>query len=152
MKLKIGDRAPDFELNDTNGKKVKLSSFKGKKVVLYFYPKDMTSGCTIEACNFRDDYSKYKKANIEILGISADDENSHRKFTDKYNLPFRLLCDVDKMVCKKYGVWGEKNFLGKKFFVIKRTTFLIDERGKIIHIFPHVSVNDHNKEIIEMLM
>ncbi len=147
--MKAGDKAPDFELSDTNGRKIKLSDFKGKKVVLYFYPKDMTIGCTIEACSFRDNYSKFKKAGIEILGVSADDGNSHQKFTDKYKLPFTLLSDEDGKICKKYRVWKEKSFLGKKFMGIERTTFVIDEKGKIEKIFPKVKVDGHWKEILD---
>jgi len=151
MTLEIGDKAPDFELTDTNGERIKLSKFKGKKVVLYFYPKDMTPGCTIEACSFRDNCLKFKKAGVEILGVSADDESSHKKFTKKYNLSFPLLSDVDKKVCNKYGVWKEKSFLGKKFMGIERTTFVVNEKGKIEKIFPKVKVVGHWKEVLDSI-
>ncbi len=149
--MKVGDKAPDFELLDTHGEKVKLSDFRGKKVVLYFYPKDMTPGCTIEACSFRDNYEKFKKKDAEILGVSADDQTSHEKFTGKHDLPFPLLSDMDKKVCRKYGVWKGKNFLGKKFMGIERTTFVIDEDGKIKKIFPKVKVVGHWKEVLDSL-
>src|SRR3989344_8948318 len=133
--LKQGDRAPDFELPDQDGKLHRLSDYKGKKVVLYFYPKDMTSGCTVEACNFRDDFEEYRKKGIVILGVSNDDEAMHRKFIEKEKLPFTLLADKDKSVVNKYGVYGEKSFLGKKFMGIKRMTFLINEKGIIKKIY-----------------
>ena len=151
MIMKVGDKAPDFELLNQDGEKIRLSDFKGKKVVLYFYPKDMTPGCTIEACSFRDNYSKFKKVGVEILGVSADDEASHRKFGDIHNLHFPLLSDTDKTICKKYGVWREKNFLGKKFMGIERTTFLIDEKGNIAKIFPKVKVVGHWKEVLDSI-
>lgn len=148
--LKEGDKAPDFELKDSFGKTVKLSDFFGKNVVLYFYPRDNTPGCTIEACGFRDDFSVYKKNNIEVLGVSLDDEKSHQKFVEKFGLPFRLLCDVEAVVSKKYGVFGEKSFLGKKFFGLKRSTFLIDKKGVLLRVFWNVKVKGHSKEIIEL--
>lgn len=149
--LKVGQKAPDFTLKDTDGNTVRLSDFKGKKVILYFYPKDNTPGCTIEACNFRDDFSKYKSLGIEVLGISPDDEKSHKKFVTKYNLPFTLLCDRDAKVSKKYGVYRQKSFLGKKFMGINRTTFLIDEHGKILKMFDKVKVKIHSKEILALM-
>ncbi len=149
--MKVGDKAPDFELLDTYGKRVKLSDFKGRKVVLYFYPKDMTPGCTIEACSFSENYGKFKKKGAEILGVSADNQSSHEKFTDKHSLSFPLLSDIDKKVCKKYGVWKEKNFLGKKFMGIERTTFVIDKDGKIGKIFPKVKVVGHWKEVLDSI-
>lgn len=149
--MKVGDKAPGFELKDAEDKKVKLSDFKGKKVVLYFYPKDMTPGCTIESCSFRDNHQKFKKLGAEILGVSADDGESHKKFSEKYNLPFTLLSDVDKKVLNKYGVWKEKSFLGKKFVGIERTTFVIDEDGRIEKIFPKVKVVGHWKEVLDSL-
>ena len=147
--VEAGEKAPDFSLKDAGGRTVKLSDFKGKKLVLYFYPKDDTPGCTKEACSFRDDFSKYKKAGIEILGVSLDDEQSHKKFAGKYDLPFTLLADTGKEVSRKYGVLGEKSFFGKKLFGVKRTTFLIDESGKIRQIFRDVKVEGHSKEILE---
>ncbi len=149
--LRLKDKAPDFELRDTYGNKVKLSNFKGENIILYFYPRDLTPSCTLEACNFRDDYEKYKKKNIVILGVSSDDEKLHKKFTEKHNLPFTLLCDINKEVSKKYGVYKKKKFLGKEFMGIERTTFLIDKEGKIKHISPKVKVQNHSKEILELL-
>ena len=151
MIMKVGDKAPDFELPDDKGRLTKLSDFKGKKVVLYFYPKDMTPGCTIEACSFRDNYEKFKKKDVKILGVSADDRISHEKFSGKHNLTFPLLSDVGKKICRKYGVWKEKNFLGKKFMGIERTTFLIDEKGAIAKIFPKVKVVGHWKEVLDSI-
>jgi len=148
--VEIGDEAPNFEAKDTNGKKVQLSDFRGKNVVLYFYPKDDTPGCTVEACKFRDDHLIYKKSGIEVVGVSLDDQISHQKFTNKFNLPFRLLSDENGKISKKYGTYGEKNFLGRKFFGIKRTTFLIDKKGVIKHIYRKVKVKEHSKEILEM--
>jgi len=149
--MKVDDKAPDFELLNQNGEKIRLSDFKGKKVVLYFYPKDMTPGCTIEACSFRDSYSKFKKAGVEILGVSADDEASHKKFSGKHKLSFPLLSDTYKTVCKKYRVWKEKSFLGKKFMGIERTTFVIDEKGRIAKIFQKVKVINHWKEVLDSI-
>lgn len=149
--LKVGDKAPDFSLNDSDGKKVELSSFKGKSIILYFYPKDDTSGCTKEACNFRDNIEELKKLNLEILGVSNDDEASHKKFASKYNLPFNLLADTDKNVSKKYGVYELKNFMGKSYYGITRSTFLIDEKGKIKKIFYKVNPKEHIKEILQEL-
>lgn len=151
IKLKEGSKAPDFGLTDANGKTVRLSDFKGRKVVLYFYPKDMTPGCTIEACNFRDNFQEFKSNNIVILGISLDNELSHKKFAEKYNLPFTLLCDKDGKACRKYGVYGKKSMYGKTFYGINRSTFLIDKSGNILKIFPKVDVKVHSKEILNIL-
>jgi len=151
MKLKKGAIAPDFELRDQDGKTHKLSDYKGKKVVLYFYPKDDTPGCTIEACNFRDDNALIKKRGAIVLGISVDDIKSHRKFADKYKLPFTLLSDSDKKIVEKYGVWRQKSFLGKKYMGTSRETFIIDEQGKILKHFDKVHVTSHSKEILELL-
>ena len=148
INLKEGDKAPDFELKDGEGKTAKLSDFKGKKVVLYFYPKDDTSGCTKEACNFRDNLAQLKKLNAEVLGVSNDDEASHKKFAEKYNLPFRLLADVDKKVSKDYGVYELKNMYGKEYYGITRSTFVIDENGKIQQIYHKVNPEEHIKEIM----
>jgi peroxiredoxin Q/BCP len=149
--LKEGDKAPEFSLNDSTGKNVSLKDFKGKKVVLYFYPKDDTPGCTKEACSFRDNLPRFSNINVEILGVSADSEKSHQKFMEKYNLPFTLLSDPDKSVINDYGVWQEKNMYGKKTMGIVRTTFLIDENGKILKIFPKVKVDGHSEEIYNFL-
>jgi peroxiredoxin Q/BCP len=140
--------APDFSLADETGKIHVLSEYKGKNVLLYFYPKDDTPGCTTEACAFRDDYSDYEKAGVVILGISADTSKSHAKFKEKYHLPFNLLADVDHAVCEKYGVWGRKKFMGKEFDGIFRTTYLIDPEGKIKKVFADVKPAGHSKEVL----
>ena len=147
--LKVGDKAPDFSLKDGEGKFAKLSDFKGKKVVLYFYPKDDTSGCTKEACNFRDNLAALKKLNVEILGVSNDDKSSHKKFAEKYILPFRLLADVDKKVSKEYGVYELKSMYGKEYYGLTRSTFFIDEKGKIQQIYYKVNPKEHIKEVME---
>lgn len=149
--LKEGDKAPDFKLKDSNGKIVSLKDFRGKDVVLYFYPKDDTSGCTKEACSFRDSYPDFNKLDAVILGISADSEESHRKFISKYELPFTLLSDPGKEAIDAYGVWKEKSMYGKKYMGIERTTFLIDRNGKIKKIFPKVKVDGHADEILSFL-
>ena len=131
MNLKAGDKAPDFESVDQDGNKIKLSDFKGKKVVLYFYPKDDTPGCTAEACSLRDNYELMQSKGYEILGVSGDNEAKHKKFIDKYDLPFSLIADVDKSVHEKYGTWGEKSMYGRKYMGTLRTTFVIDENGVI---------------------
>lgn len=149
--LKAGDKAPNFKLNDQTGKKISLSDFKGKKVVLYFYPKDNTSGCTKEACNFRDTFPKFNKVDAAILGMSPDSVESHKKFIEKYNLPFTLLSNEDKDVLEKYGVWKEKSMYGRKYMGVERTTFVIDEKGVIKKIFPKVKVENHHNEVLEAL-
>ena len=148
MALNQGDAAPDFTLPDTDGKKVALKDFKGKYVALYFYPKDDTPGCTKEACNLRDHTDELKKNNIEVIGVSPDDSFSHKKFTEKYTLPFTLLCDTDAKISKKYGVYGEKSMYGKKSMGIFRTTFLIDPQGIIQTVFRDVDVEHHHKQIL----
>ena len=150
-KLKTGQKAPDFALLDTDGNKVKLSDLRGKSVVLYFYPKDNTPGCTKEACSFRDEFSSIKKKNTVVFGVSMDSTESHKKFTEKFSLPFTLLCDTKGDVCKKYDVYGLKSLYGRKFFGIKRTTFVIDENGMIKHIFEKVKPDDHAREVLKML-
>lgn len=149
--LKVGSKAPSFQLKDQNGKTHKLIDYKGKKIILYFYPKDDTPGCTIEACNFRNDEALYKKKGAVILGISVDNEKSHKKFVDKYQLPFTLLADTDKKVVEKYGVWKEKSFMGHKYLGTSRETFIIDEKGKILKHFDDVSVKNHSKKILDIL-
>ncbi len=146
--LNAGEKAPDFVVKDQDGNDVKLSDFKGEKVVLYFYPRDMTPGCTKQACSLRDGFSKLKKNNIAVLGVSTDDEASHRKFIDKYELPFRLLADVNNEVSDLYGVYVEKNMYGKKYMGIKRTTYLIDEDGNIAAILKKIKVDDHADEVL----
>jgi peroxiredoxin Q/BCP len=149
--MEVGKRAPDFALLDQDSNKVSLKDFAGKKVVLYFYPKDNTSGCTREACNFRDDFPKFKKSEAVIIGISPDSVESHKKFADKYDLPFTLLSDEDKKVLAKYDVWKEKSMYGRKYMGVERTTYIIDESGKIKKIFNKVKVDGHNEEVIEAL-
>jgi peroxiredoxin Q/BCP len=149
--LEIGDTAPDFSLQGNDGKTYSLKDFKGKKVVLYFYPKDDTSGCTAEACSFRDNLSSIKRKDAVVVGVSGDSVVSHAKFIDKYNLNFTLLSDESKAVLKKYHVWKEKSMYGRKYMGIERTTFVINERGKISHIFPKVKVNGHTEEVLKAL-
>jgi len=146
-----GSKAPLFTLPDQDGKKVSLKDFKGRNVVLYFYPKDDTSGCTKEACSFRDELHDLKKLNAEVIGISADDVKSHKKFSLKYNLSFTLLSDEDKKVINDYGVWKEKNMYGIKKMGIERSTFIIDKDGVVRKVFRKVKVDDHNKEVKEAL-
>jgi len=149
--LEVGKKAPDFILPDQDGKKVSLKDFKGKKIVLYFYPKDNTSGCTKEACSFRDDFPKFKKTDAVILGVSPDSVSSHKKFAEKFNLPFTLLSDEEKKVLELYNVWKEKSMYGKKYMGVERTTYIIDETGKIKKIFNKVKVDGHNLEVMEAL-
>ena len=149
--LKKNTTAPDFELLDENGKLHKLSDFKGRNVLLYFYPKDDTPGCTTEACEFRDDYDEYEKGGVVILGISPDSPKSHKKFKEKYNLPFTLLADEDHHVCEMYGVWAKKSMYGREYYGVLRTSFLIDEEGKFIEIFENVKPKGHSQQILSML-
>lgn len=149
MSLNVGDSAPDFSVNDQQGNPVTLSDFKGKKVVLYFYPKDNTPGCTAEACNLRDNYSALQKAGYEVLGVSSDHEKSHQKFIDKYDLPFTLLADTDKEIHEKYGTWVEKSMYGRKYMGTARKTFLIDEKGNIEEIIEKVKTKDHTAQILK---
>jgi peroxiredoxin Q/BCP len=146
--LEVGDRAPEFKTTDQDGESVSLKDFRGRKIVLYFYPKDDTPGCTKEACGFRDDYSKFRKRKIEVFGVSVDDEKSHKKFAEKYDLPFRLLADTDKKIVKDYGVWGEKSLYGRKFMGIHRVTYVIDEKGKVAAVWPKVKSDGHADEIL----
>lgn len=148
MPLPTGMPAPDFELLDDTNVLRKLSDFRGRNVVLYFYPADDTPGCTKEACNFRDDYSAYEKANIQILGVSPDTVKSHVKFKQKFQLPFPLLADEGHKVCDLYGVWGPKKFMGKEYEGVLRTTFLIDENGQIVKVFEKVRPAEHSAEVL----
>jgi len=148
-KIKEGDKAPSFKAKDQTGKTVSLSDFKGKKLVLYFYPKDDTPGCTKEACNFRDNYSMLKKKGFEVVGVSVDNEKSHQKFIDKYALPFTLLADSDKKIVNDYGVWGEKSFMGRKYMGIHRTTFIISEDGRIEKIITKVDTANSAKQVLD---
>ena len=147
--LKEGDSAPDFTAKNQHGETIKLSDWRGKRVVLYFYPKDDTPGCTKEACSLRDSFDVFEEKGIKIFGVSNDDEKSHQKFISKYSLPFDLLADTDKNLVEVYGVYGEKNMYGKKYMGINRTTFLIDETGRIAKIFKKVKVDEHAGEVLE---
>ena len=148
LKLKVGDKAPDFTVNDQDGNPVKLSALRGKKIVLYFYPKDMTPGCTAEACNLRDNYKSMVKRGYEILGISTDGEKSHQKFILKAKLPFRLLADTNKAVHEAYGTWVEKSMYGRKYMGTARVTFVIDEEGRIEDIIDKVDTKNHASQIL----
>lgn len=149
--LKIGDIAPVFTASDQEGNFVSLSNFQGKKVILYFYPKDDTPGCTAEACDFRDNYQGLIARGIVVLGVSTDDEKSHRKFVTKHNLPFTLLADTDTKIVSDYGVWGEKNMYGKKYMGTNRTTFIIDEKGVISHIIKKVDTKNATAQVLNLL-
>ena len=147
--LKAGDKAPDFEANDQNGNKIKLSNYRGKKVVLYFYPKDSTPGCTAQACNLRDNYTDLQSRGYEVLGVSADSEKRHQNFIDKYDLPFTLIADTDRKVIEAYGVWGRKKFMGREYDGIYRETFVIDENGVIEKVIEKVKTKDAAAQIFE---
>lgn len=149
--LKEGALAPMFKGKDQDGNMVSLDDFKGKKVVLYFYPKDNTPGCTTEACNLRDNYNDLLKRGFAIVGVSPDNEQSHAKFRDKYDLPFSLIADPDAVILNAYGVWGEKNMYGKKYMGVLRTTYIIDESGKILKVIGKVNTGDHTRQILEEL-
>lgn len=147
--LKTGDIAPGFEFKNSNGLVTKLDSFKGKRLILYFYPKDNTPGCTAEACNLRDNYEALLKKGFEIIGVSADSEKSHSNFIAKYQLPFPLIADTEKEILKAYGVWGEKKMMGRTYMGINRTTFVIDEKGVIEKVFTKVKTKVHTEQILE---
>ena len=147
--LKEGDAAPEFSTRDAEGKEVKLSDFRGQKVVLYFYPKDDTPGCTKEACSFRDASSDYEEKGIKVLGVSLDDESSHQAFASKYSLPFTLLSDTDHTVSEAYGVYGEQRWGDRTYMGVARKTFLIDEEGKIKKVFDKVNVEQHADEVMQ---
>ena len=151
MTLKEGDIAPDFSLPASNGETISLKDYIGKKVVIYFYPKDDTPGCTIEACNFRDDHSEITDAGAVVLGVSKDDIKSHNKFINKYDLPFLLLSDESTEMISAYGAWVKKKMYGKEYDGILRKTYLIDEEGKIQRIWPKVDVKTHSRDIIELI-
>ncbi len=148
-KLSVGDIAPDFETKDQNGQPLKLSDYRGKKVVLYFYPKDDTSGCTAQACDLRDNYADLRAAGYEVLGVSVDGEKSHQKFIGKYDLPFSLIADTDKQVVEAYDVWKEKSMYGRKYMGTVRTTFLIDKNGTITNIIDKVDTKKHTEQILK---
>jgi thioredoxin-dependent peroxiredoxin len=146
--LKEGDAAPDFTARDAEGNEVSLEGLRGRRVVLYFYPKDDTPGCTKQACSLRDSHSVFEGQGIKVLGVSLDDEESHRKFAAKYDLPFTLLADTDHAVADRYGVYGEKSYMGKSYMGVDRKTFLIDEEGRIKKIFDKVNVEEHADEVL----
>jgi len=149
MKLKQGDKAPAFKAKDQDGNEISLNDFKGKKLVLYFYPKDDTPGCTAEACNLRDNYNVLLKKGFAVIGVSADDEKKHKKFIKKFNLPFPLIADVDKELCNAYGVWGKKKFMGREYMGIIRTTFIISEKGMIEEVIEKVDTGNHTAQIMK---
>ena len=144
-----GETVPKFEANDSNGDKIKSTNFKGKKHVIYFYPKDFTPGCTTEADEFSKDYKKFQKNGIEIIGVSPDDVDSHKKFCDKMKIKFPLLADTEKEISQKFGVWGKKKFMGREYMGVMRSTFLVNEKGKIFKIFPKVKPAGHSREVLE---
>jgi len=145
--LKVGDKAPEFNIKDQNGKVHKIADYQGKKVILYFYPKDLTPGCTVQSCDLAANYKSLKADGFEVIGVSADDEAKHKKFIAKHQLPFNLLADTNKKVINKYGVWGEKKFMGKIYDGIHRTTFIIDENGMIESIINKVKTKIHTEQI-----
>ena len=147
--LNVGDKAPDFVALNEFGQSTSLSDFLGKKIILYFYPKDMTPGCTAESCNLGENYSLLQENGFIVLGVSPDSSKSHQKFIDKYNLPFSLIADEDKAVIKAFGVWGPKKFMGKEYDGVHRTTFIIDEYGVIEKVFSKVKTKDHTNQILE---
>jgi peroxiredoxin Q/BCP len=149
--LKEGDKAPAFEGRNQDGKTIRLSDLKGKKVVLYFYPKDNTPGCTAEACNLRDNYTELAEKGFEVIGISPDSETSHIKFRGKYRLPYNLISDTEKKILKEYGAWGKKNLYGRLFDGVLRTTYIINEEGVIEKVFTKVNTKDHARQIFEGL-
>jgi len=151
MPISSGILAPEFTLQDENGLEHSLSNYRGKPLILYFYPKDDTPGCTTEACNFRDDYSKYQEAKVVIIGISPDTSRAHKKFKNKFDLPFTLLADENHSVCDLYGTWGPKQFMGKSYEGVLRTTFLIDSQGYIRKVFKNVKPAEHSAEVLEAL-
>jgi len=146
--LKPGDKAPEINSTDQNGNPLKLDDFRGSKVVLYFYPKDDTPGCTAEACNLRDNYQDLLARGYKVIGVSTDSQKSHQKFTEKYSLPFPLIPDTDKTIVNAYGVWGPKKFMGKSYEGISRTTFIIDENGVIEKVFDKVDTKNHTGQIL----
>jgi peroxiredoxin Q/BCP len=151
MPIQAGIAAPDFELQDETGTVRKLSDYLGKPIVLYFYPKDDTPGCTTEACNFRDNYSSYENTGVVILGVSPDSPKSHAKFKEKFSLPFTLLADEGHKICELYGVWGPKKYMGRSYEGVLRTTFLLDGRGIIVNVFENVKPAEHSREILSAL-
>ena len=151
MKLSIGDKAPEFKGIDNLGNNIELSDFKGKKLILYFYPKDNTPGCTSEACNLRDNYNMWIDKGYDVIGVSPDSEDSHQKFIGKFDLPFKLITDPDKVIIKQYGAWGLKKMYGREYEGLLRTTFVIDENGIISDILTKVKTKDHTNQILESI-
>ena len=149
--LQEGSKAPEFSAKDQNGNTVTLAQFKGKKVVLYFYPKDDTPGCTAEACDFRDNYQSLQAQGYQVVGVSTDDEKSHKKFVTKHSLPFPLIADTDQSIVQAYGVWGEKNMYGKKYMGTMRTTFIIDAEGVISHVISKVDTKASSQQVLDLL-
>jgi peroxiredoxin Q/BCP len=149
--LKEGDKAPDFTAKDQNGKTVSLTDYKGKNVILYFYPKDDTPGCTAESCDFRDNYQSLLSKGFEVIGVSTDDEKSHKKFETKYNLPFTLIADNEKQIVEAYGVWVEKNMYGKQYMGTARTTFIIDGNGVISHVIGKVDTKNSSQQVLDLI-
>ncbi len=149
--LKEGVLAPPISARDQDGKSVTLEEYCGRKVVLYFYPKDDTPGCTKEACAFRDNFPKFNTVGVDVLGVSVDDERKHKKFAEKYSLPFRLIADTEKSIVAAYGVWGLKKFMGREYMGTSRVTYLIDEQGVIEHVWPKVSPENHAEELLAYL-
>ncbi len=151
ISLKSGNKAPEFNSIDQNGAQIKLSDFKGKKLILYFYPKDNTSGCTAEACSLREGYENLVNLGYDVIGVSPDSEKSHQNFIKKYDLPFRLIADTNQEVASLYRVWGEKKMYGRSYMGILRTTFIIDEKGVIAHVISKVNTGDHVNQILEIV-
>ncbi|WP_346854320.1 thioredoxin-dependent thiol peroxidase [uncultured Draconibacterium sp.] len=149
--LKVGDKAPDFEGVNQNGEKIGLKDFAGKKLILYFYPKDNTPGCTAESCNLNDNYDAWLEKGFDVVGVSPDSEKSHQKFIEKFGFKFNLIADTEKEILETYGVWGEKSMYGRKYMGVFRTTFVIDEKGVIEEVFEKVETKDHTRQIIEAL-
>lgn len=149
--LKVGDKAPSFEGVNQNGEKISLADFSGKKLILYFYPKDNTPGCTAESCNLNDNYDFWLNKGFDVVGVSPDSEKSHQKFIDKYGLKFNLIADTEKEILQAYGAWGEKSMYGKKYMGVLRTTFVIDENGMIQDVFTKVKTKDHTNQITQTL-
>jgi peroxiredoxin Q/BCP len=149
--LKAGDKAPDFTAKDQNGKEISLAQFKGTQVILYFYPKDDTPGCTAEACDFRDNYQSLQGKGFQVIGVSTDNEKSHKKFETKYSLPFPLIADADKQIVEAYGVWVEKSMYGKKYFGTARTTFIIDGDGIIKNIIEKVDTKNSSQQVLDLV-
>ncbi|WP_295767100.1 thioredoxin-dependent thiol peroxidase [uncultured Mucilaginibacter sp.] len=149
--LKQGDKAPEFSAKDQNGNTVSLDNYKGKTVILYFYPKDDTPGCTAESCDFRDNYEYLSSQGYEVIGVSVDDEKSHKKFETKYSLPFTLIADTDQKIVNDYGVWVEKNMYGKKYMGTQRTTFIINPEGVISHVIAKVDTKNSSQQVLDLL-